>query len=127
MLTKWQGITAQITQTNSISKSPAIKEWVGHITDPQSMLFSEGALWKKSRSLFNPGFSLSHLMTLAPTIVDDVSIYCRIIGEHADSGEVRPIKEALAFLTIDVMGHVVLDLDFYSQTSKNEMIEALPS
>src|ERR1700712_1681832 len=99
----------------------------GHITGPQSMVFTEGALWKKSRSLFNPGFSLPHLMTLVPTIVDDALIYRQNIGEHADSGEVRPIEDALAYLTIDIMGHVVLALDLKSQTKKNEFVEAFRS
>jgi cytochrome P450 len=72
------------------------------------MFLTEGALWKKSRSIFNPGFSLPHLMALVPAIVDDTLIYRKTIGEHADSGEVRPIEKALAYLTIDIMCHVVL-------------------
>lgn len=63
-------------------------------------------------------------MTLVLTIVNDAAIYCQIIGEHADSGEVRPIEEALAHLTIDIMGHIVLDLDLNSQTEKNELVKA---
>jgi cytochrome P450 len=99
-------------------------DFVRHITGDQSMAFTEGALWKRSRSMFNPGFSLTHLMTLVPTLVDEALVYCQIIGEHADSGEVRPIEEALAYLMIDVMGHVVLDVSLNCQTQKNEFVEA---
>jgi cytochrome P450 len=118
------GLAAQITQTKNLPKSPSMKEFAVHITGDQSMVFTEGALWKKSRAMFNPGFSLPHLMTLVPTIVDDATIYYQIIGDHADSGEVRPIEAALAYLTIDIMGHVVLDLSLNSQTEKNEFVEA---
>lgn len=102
-------------------------DFAGHVTGARSMVFTDGAQWKKSRSLFNPGFSLPHLMTLVPTIVDDALIYRHNIGEHADSGEVRPIENALALLTIDIMGHVVLDLSFKAQTEHNEFVDAFRS
>ena len=91
------------------------------------MFLTEGALWKKSGSVFNSGFSLPHLMTLVPNIVDDTLIYRKTIGEHADSGEVRPIEKGLAYLTIDIMCHVVLAFDFESQTEKNGFVEAFRS
>jgi cytochrome P450 len=119
-----QGLAAQITQINNLPKSPSMAAFAKHITGAQSMFLTEGALWKKSRSIFNPGFALPHLMTLVPTIVDDALIYRRLIGERADSGEVKPIEEALAYLTIDIMGHVVLAFDLKSQTEKNEFVEA---
>ena len=124
MLTHFQVLAAQVTQINSLPKHSTIPKYVRHIVGPTSMLFTEGVLWKKTRQLFNPGFSLTHLLTFAPIIVDDASMYCKIIGELADSGEVRPIEEALASLTIDIMGHVVLDYDLNAQTSKNELVEA---
>ncbi|PMD63455.1 cytochrome P450 [Hyaloscypha bicolor E] len=91
------------------------------------MFLTEGALWKKSRSIFNSGFSLPHLMTLVPAIVDDVLIYRRTIGEHTDLGDVRPIEKALAYLTIGIMCHVVLAFDFESQTEKNGFVEVFRS
>jgi cytochrome P450 len=63
-------------------------------------------------------------MTLVPTIVDATTVYCQVLGEHADSGEVRPIEHALAHLTIDIMGYVVLDYNLNSQTEKNELVDA---
>jgi cytochrome P450 len=104
-----------------------MEHFARHLTEPQKMFLTEGALWKKSRSIFNPGFSLPHLMTLAPTKVDDALICRRIIGEHADSGEVRPIEKAVAYLTIDIVRHVVLAIDFKSQTEKNKFVEAFRS
>jgi len=124
LITECQGLATEVTQTNSLAKSTAIEDYVGHIAGPNSLLFAEGATWKKIRSLFNPGFSLAHLMTLVPSIVDDTTVYCKVLGDHADTGEVRPIEEALAHLTIDIMGHVVLDFDLNSQTEKNELVEA---
>lgn len=88
------------------------------------MLFSDGEEWKRTRGLFNPGFALSHLMTLVPSIVDDVTVFHSKLGELADAGEVQPIEEPLARLTIDIMGHLILDHDLNSQTSENELVTA---
>ncbi|KAE9376613.1 cytochrome P450 [Stipitochalara longipes BDJ] len=120
-------LAAQITQIHNLPKSAAMEQYAGHIAGPQSMIFTEGAIWKKSRSLFNSSFSLAHLMTLVPTIVDDALIYRQVIGEHADSGEVLPVEEALARLMIDIIGHIVLDFSLNSQTQKNEFVEAFRS
>lgn len=98
--------------------------FIAHLTGMRSMLFSEGQEWKSTRVLFNPGFALSHLMTLVPVIVDDVAIFHNKFGELADSGEVRPIEELLARLTIDIMGHIILDHSLNSQTTENEMVTA---
>jgi cytochrome P450 len=91
------------------------------------MLFSEGQEWKRTRGLFNPGFAISHLMTLVPSIVDDVAIFHGKFGELADSGEVSPIEELLARLTIDIMGHIILDHDLNSQTTENALVRAFRS
>lgn len=120
-MTLYQDLAAQVTQT---AKHSSYVQYISHITGPTSLVFTEGKLWKKTRSLFNPGFSLAHLITLVPTIVDDTAVYCQVLRDHADSGEVRPIEDALAHLTIDIMGHIVLDHDLNSQTEKNELVEA---
>ena len=98
--------------------------FVGHIVGKTSMIYTEGPQWKKSRTLFNPGFSAGHLMTLIPSIVDDVLIFCNVLDGLAKSGRVTPIEDKLARLTIDIMGHIVLDHDLNSQTGENELVSA---
>lgn len=58
-----------------------------------------------------------------PSLVDEVEIFRDVLGKLADTGEVYPIEEAAAFLTIDIMGHVVLDISLNSQTMKSELVE----
>jgi hypothetical protein len=60
---------------------------------------------KKTRAMFNPGFSASHLTTPIPSIVEDVLIFWDILDNLSRSGEVTPIEDLLARLTIDIMGH----------------------
>ncbi|KAH8816397.1 cytochrome P450 monooxygenase-like protein [Xylogone sp. PMI_703] len=117
-------VAAHVTQSNSLPKSPSIKEFVGHLTGPTSILYTEGALWKKTRALFNPGFSIGHLSTLIPSIVDDSHVFVQTLNKHAAAGDVFPIEEDAAHLTIDIMGHVVLDHDLNAQTGINELVES---
>jgi cytochrome P450 len=86
------------------------------------MFFTEGEKRKQSHSLFNPGFVAFHLMTLVPINVEDTRIYCKVLDKYSDAGEVFQVEEAVAHLTIDIMGHVVLDYDLNSQTQTNELV-----
>ncbi len=88
------------------------------------MIWSEGELWKQTRSLFNPGFSASHLMTLVPTIVDDTMTFWQNLNKVAESKELVQLEHMTSHLTIDIMGHVILDHDLNSQTGHNKLVNA---
>ena len=76
------------------------------------------------RAMFNLGFSTSHLTTLIPSIVDDVLIFWDVLDKFARTGTVTPIEDLLARLTIDIMGHLVLDHNSNSQKTENELVSA---
>jgi len=88
------------------------------------MILTEGAEWRRARTLFNPGFALSHLMTLVPSIVSDTQIFHGILSDLSESQKITPIDELLARLTIDIMAHIILDHDLNSQTTDNELVKA---
>jgi cytochrome P450 len=113
----------QVSQS-SLPKFWVYPKFIGHITGMKSMILTEGAEWRRARTLFNPGFAPSHLTTLVPNIVDDTQIFCGILADLSESQKVTPIDDLLANLTIDIMGHIVLDHDLKSQTTGNELVEA---
>ncbi|KAG4438810.1 hypothetical protein IFR05_005701 [Cadophora sp. M221] len=115
-------VAAQAVQQNNLHKYHKYPDFVGHVVGKTSMLITEDQEWKRTRALFNPGFAAGHLMTLVPGIVDDTTIFIEVLNKLADSGDIKPLDDALARLTIDIMGHVVLDHDLSSQTSENEMV-----
>jgi cytochrome P450 len=88
------------------------------------MILTEGAEWRRARTLFNPGFSLTHLMTLVPSIVDDTQIFHGILSDLSESQKITPIDDLLAKLTVDIMAHIILDHDLNSQTTDNELVNA---
>jgi cytochrome P450 len=86
-----------------------------------------GAQWKRVRALFNPGFAMNHLMTLVPSIVDDTMIFNKRLERAADSCELLQVDKAAALLTIDIIGHVMLDHDLNSQTTDSKFVNAFQS
>jgi cytochrome P450 len=91
------------------------------------MLYTEGAMWKRARTLFNPGFAIGHLMTLVPGMVEDSVNFRQILSKYADSGEILQIELTARRLAIDVMGRVVLDHPLNSLVSENELASAFLS
>lgn len=63
-------------------------------------------------------------MTLVPSMVSDISIFCTILDDLATSGKVVQIEELAAQLTIDIMAHVALDHSLHSQTGNSDLINA---
>ena len=95
-----------------------------HLAGPGDLVSSGGAHWKKWRSIMNPGFAASHLMTLVPAIVDESVIFTEKLGEHAEKNEVFRLEEDATRLTVDIIGKVALDLQLGTQRGENEMITA---
>lgn len=64
--------------------------------------------WKPWREIFNPGFSASYILEQVPHIVQEVLVYCEILREHAQKGEIFSLDETLLRLTMDIIGTVTL-------------------
>lgn len=124
MLTTLKGLAAQVTQAHVLPKHRVLRDLLLYICGPTSMLYTEGAMWKRARTLFNPGFAIGHLMTLVPSIVEDCLNFRQILSRHADSGEILQIESAARLLAIDVMGRIALDHPLKSLVSKNELASA---
>lgn len=83
-----------------------------------------GAEWKRLRTLFNPGFAASHLMTLVPDIVDDAMIFRKRLETASTSGGLIQLEKLTSELAVDIIGHVMLDHNFDAQTTHNKFVKA---
>lgn len=92
-----------------------------------NIVVNNGLEWKRWRNAFNPGFSAANLMTLLPKIVDHVSTFCHVLESRAKDDRPFRLEPLATRLTIDIIGKVVLDLDFNSQLSENELVSAFES
>nr|POE49476.1 putative sterigmatocystin biosynthesis p450 monooxygenase [Quercus suber] len=114
----------QMTVQTSTPKHPVVDEFMTHIGGPGNLVSSEGSEWKRWRSAFNPGFSAAHLVTLAPQIIEECNVFCDIMTERAKNKTLFRMEPASTRLTVDIIGRVILDLSFRSQSGPNEFVDA---
>ncbi|KAI9796167.1 MAG: hypothetical protein M1835_004573 [Candelina submexicana] len=119
-------LAAQVTQTSPLAKHPQLGNVLRPIIGDKSILTTEGAEWKFWRSVFNPGFSSSHLMTLVPYFIDDGLVFCAKLTENVEKEHLFFLEEALTLLTVDVIGRVVLDTKLDSQRKEHNVEETNP-
>jgi len=116
-------ISKFITTGQSLPKSTLETEYLDVFLGKSNMVSLEGSHWKNLRSMFNPGFSPSHLMTLVPYIVDAGMVFYDVIKEKAQTGELFELEEYATRMTIDIIGKVVLDSDFDSQKVPHPIVD----
>ena len=117
-------IARQVAQDHNLPKHNTLVPFMIHLAGPGDLVSSNYGHWKKWRSIMNPGFAASHLMTLASGIVDDAVIFTEKLAEHAEKGEVFRLEEDATRLTVDIIGKVCLDQQLGTQRGEHEMIAA---
>lgn len=115
----------QIAQEHSLPKLPNLRNFVRPLTDGLDMLTMEGAEWKQWRGVFNPGFSHGHMMTLVPAIVKETQSFCRNLDKHVKSQDIFAMKSLTDYLTLDIIGQVVLGVHFDCQRKPSPVMESL--
>ncbi|THX70218.1 cytochrome P450 [Aureobasidium pullulans] len=126
-ITTHPSISSQFVVRRSMPKHPLIGEFMQTISRGDDIVSADGPLWKTWRSAFNPGFSVSHIMTMMPGIVDDVATFARILHEKAVTNELFRMEHLATRLTVDVIGRVVLDDHFNSQLEEHPLVTAFES
>ncbi|MCJ1384796.1 hypothetical protein MMC17_007914 [Xylographa soralifera] len=115
----------QITQEHSLPKHPDLREFLRPLSNGLDIVTMDGPIWKKWRNIYNPGFSLAHLMTLTPVIIREMLVFCDILQERVEKQELFRMKNLTDKLTIDIIGTVILDVQLNTQRSENTMVTAL--
>jgi cytochrome P450 len=101
-------IADHVTVKKSLDKHPMVHEYLKQHLGPENMAAANGAVWKKARTVYNPGFATSHLMTVIANIVDDVETFVDVLGELADGQEKFEMEAVAMKLSFDVIGRLVL-------------------
>lgn len=114
-------IVQQITIDHGLPKHPGMDVFMVPLAGPGNLVGSNGAHWKKWRSMMNPGFAAQHLMTLVPSIVEHSIIFTEKLTEHAEKGEVFRLEEDATRLTVDIIGSIALDVQLGTQRGENVM------
>lgn len=64
--------------------------------------------WKTWRAIFNPSFSTSYLLQLAPNIAREIAIFQGILSKKMEDGYVFGLEPLTSRLAVDIMGKVSL-------------------
>lgn len=89
-------------------KYPLVKTYLADLIGDKNMVTLEGSSWKVLRTIFNPGFSTQHLITMVPQIADDVLVFMDILKEKAAIGKSFELEDYATRLTIDIIGRITL-------------------
>jgi cytochrome P450 len=114
-------VAEQITRATkqfpySVPKSPTFKSF-GPLIGKTSIIGARDEAWKSLRKRFNPGFAPQHLVTLLPQILDKTSIFMAKLDTLAESGIEFEMEAFCTNLTFDIIGAIVMDIDFGAQGS----------
>ena len=101
-------IAQQFTQEHPLRKSPQLRRFLRPLANNQDLVSLEGQSWKLWRGVYNPGFSASHLISLVPQIIEEVTVFCEVLRERAGCVAIAPLEEAVVDLTMDIIGRAVL-------------------
>lgn len=88
-----------------------------------NMVSLEGQKWKMFRSIFNPGFSATHLMSLVPYMLDSSLVFVNACRKKAETNELFAMDTLATRYAIDIIGKITMDTDFNSQIRPHPIVE----
>lgn len=94
--------------TIQVPKDPGLRTFLKPLTGKEDLVTMEGAVWRRWRSIFNPGFSANHISSLIPGMVDKVMVFRDLLEEKARNNERFCLEHLSLSLTIDVIGGAVM-------------------
>ncbi|KAI5919079.1 cytochrome P450 [Camillea tinctor] len=113
------------SQEYDLKKRPMLHGFFNPLAGGEDRFTMNGAEWKRSRSLFNPGFSANYLLRQTSHIVDEAEVYVDILREHAREGDLFHLDDLTCYYLMDVLGAVALDSRLHSQRRFNPLAMAL--
>lgn len=97
---------------HALSRASMSKSYLAPLTDSLDLFSINTAEWKAWRARLNPGFSQKNVITLLPKLLEEVSVFARLLkeraGAHGSWGEVFPLESLTTNLTLDVIGRAAL-------------------
>lgn len=108
-------IAQQVTVTNVFPKHPIVKEYLGDMTGDKAVVTLEGQEWKDVRAVLMPAYAPSYILSLAPMMLQYISILCDKLALAADQDSTIKIQEYLTDMTIDIIGYAALGIDLDTQ------------
>lgn len=100
-------LATQASIKYDLPKPHGLEEAFRPIIGGLSLITMNNEQWRMWRSLLNPAFSASHMLSLVPTIVDAVDIFCDLLVKQAGRG-IFSLDDMATRLTMDVITKTTL-------------------
>lgn len=120
---------SQVEHLN-LGKPQSVAGPIDTISGGPSLLTQEGSEWKRWRRLFSKGFSAGHLISLAPSIAEEIAVFRDLlINKCQETGrsDMFQMEEMTVRMTFDVIARVVMDKRLHYQIRDNPLAAALRS
>ncbi|KAK8110700.1 aflN/ verA/ monooxygenase [Apiospora kogelbergensis] len=117
--------TAVQVEAAFLDKPAFMCETMEVINGGPSLMTMHGDTWRKWRSLFNPGFAPAYMTGFAPSIVDEITVLCKLLQERATKGEVFQLEEYTLKLTFDVISRITFGTRLHYQSQGSVLADGL--
>ncbi|KAH8170864.1 cytochrome p450 domain-containing protein [Sarocladium implicatum] len=117
-------LTAQFA-LGSRPKHSVIKWEFASFSGNKDLVSSEGPVWKKWRSMYNPGFSSQSVFARVPDFVEEAMVWKEYLLSVADTGETIRFETSTMKATCDVIARSVFGARTHIQTTDSRLWWAL--
>lgn len=101
-------MSMQACQEHDLPKPSVLAPFFHPFAGGDNLFTMNGPEWRRSRTLFNPGFSTSYLITQISHIVEEASVYVEILREHARKSDMFSLDNMTLWFTLDIIGSLAL-------------------
>ena len=101
---------SQAVQEHTLRKPPTLTDLFYPVTGGPDLILMNGETWKKGRSVFNPGFNPSYLVSQVPAIVEEIVTFQHILRAASHHGHTFQLDPVTLNLTLDVIARITLSV-----------------
>lgn len=98
----------QVAVEYDLPKPDSLRQFFQPIVGGLGMFLMNGPEWKRSHSLFAPGFAEGVVLGYTAYILKEAEIYVEKLREHARKGDMFSLDDLTCWYMMDVIGTVTL-------------------
>ncbi|CAE7194187.1 hypothetical protein P3342_009590 [Pyrenophora teres f. teres] len=112
---------------HDLPKPPILIPFFAPFAGGPNLFDMNGAEWKRSRALFNPGFSDRVMLESTPHIIEEAEVYVALLREHAKKGDTFSLDRLTCDYMMDLIGAITINARLHSMTGHNDLAAAMRS
>ncbi|KAH7558362.1 hypothetical protein BM1_05634 [Bipolaris maydis] len=120
-------LAIQACQEYDLPKPPILIPFFAPFAGGPNLFDMNGAEWKRSRALFNHGFSANVMLESTPHIIEEAEVYVALLREHAKKGDTFSLDDLTCDYMMDVIGSITINARLHSMTRHNALAAAMRS